>query len=122
MTLRSEQPDCGHPVWPWRKTCVKWTPCWHLCGVVVVSTAEAAVRSVGLRRCHYGSIFGNVCCSKGQIKKHRNPHTAGGGGEGGHPQTLTSILNTAVLPERRERGNRAREGNSEPQSLFLNNF
>lgn len=75
----------------------------------MVSTADAAVRSVGLKWCHYGSIFGNVCCLKGQIKKHRNPHTAGGGGEGGHPQTLTSILNTAVLPESGERDDRARE-------------
>lgn len=86
----------------------------------MVSTADAAVRSVGQKWCHYSSIFGNVCCLKGQIKKHRNPHTAGGGGEGGHPQTLTSILlNAAVLPERGERDDRARERKVKRCPFFL---
>lgn len=45
--------------------------------------------------------FRTLCCPKGQIKKHRNPHKAEGGGcrvkgvEGGYPQTTHTKTHTS---------------------------
>lgn len=69
-----------------------------------VSTADAAVWHVGLRLCHW-LYFRTLCCSKGQIKKHRNPHKGWGcrvnGNEGDYPQTNMHITTTGQCWQRR---------------------